>query len=178
MRRIALIVSPTVSRSSGTPSRFDASFFRAHDPLSYIPADHQALKSQSSYTSGLPAFAATSGPFSQTVQRANGSAKHGQYTNPGYAGSIISQDPRAPSTIETSSILGSSVAPSERGGHINNIAYSQSDRLRRRLSFSSLAGVSDLGSVSAVDYKSQDDSADLDALRSQYSHSQAGLTQS
>src|SRR5258708_17871030 len=99
MRRIALIVSPTVSRSSGTPSRFDASFFRAHDPLSYIPADHQALKSQSSYTSGLPAFAATSGPFIQTVQRANRSAKHGQYTNPDYDDSIISHNPRAPSPI-------------------------------------------------------------------------------
>jgi len=168
-----------VARRSGTPSRFDPSFYRTHDPLGYIPSDAQSVKSQATYASGVPAFTANAGPFSQGLQRTNG-AKRAQYGGAGYASSVISQDPGAGSTMETGSVVGSSVAPSERGGPdaANNIAYSQSDRLRRRLSFSSLGGASDLGSsLSALDYKSQDDAADLDDMRSQYSHSQSGFTE-
>ena len=166
-----------MARRSGTPSRFDPSFYRTHDPLGYIPPDAQSVKSQATYASGVPAFTAASGPFSQGIQRTNG-AKRSQYGGAGYASSVISQDPGVGSTIETSSVAGSSVAPSDGPDATNSIAYSQSDRLRRRLSFSSLGGGSDLGSsLSALDYKSQDDAADLDDMRSQYSHSQSGFTE-
>lgn len=59
-----------------------------------------------------------------------------------------------------------------------NIAYSQSDRLRRRTSFgsASVTGQSDLGSLSQYDYKSQDDAADLDDMKSQYAGTQNGVT--
>lgn len=164
-----------MARRSGTPSRFDPSFYRTHDPLGYIPSDAQSVKSQATYASGLPAFTAASGPFSQGLQRANG-AKRSQYGG-SYASSVISQDVGSSSIVDTASVVGSIMgAPSERSAA--SIAYSQSDRLRRRLSFSSLGGASDLGSsLSALDYKSQDDAADLDDMRSQYSHSQSGFTE-
>ena len=82
-----------------------------------------------------------------------------------YAASIISQDAGG-SIADNSSVVG--------GG---SIAYSQSDRLRRRSSFSSVAGGSDMGSLSsAYDYKSQDDAADLDDMKSQYAGTQSGVT--
>ena len=85
-------------------------------------------------------------------------------------------------SADSASVVGSSLggaggAPSERGG--SSIAFSQSDRLRRRGSVSSWAGTSELGSaLSAYDYKSQEDAADLDDVKSQYTstQSQAGLT--
>ncbi|KAJ4478469.1 AAA domain-containing protein [Lentinula aciculospora] len=55
-------------RRSGTPSRFDASFYRTHDALGYISSDVQSLRSQATYSSGLPMFTAT-GPFSASVPR-------------------------------------------------------------------------------------------------------------
>lgn len=120
----------------------------------------------------MPSFSASAGPFAQNGQRLNGTKRAGFG---GYASSVVSQDIGA-NTIDTSSVLGGSVAPSERGAA--SIAYSQSDRLRRRLSQSSLAGVSDLGSnLSALDYKTQDETVDLDDVRSQYSQSQSGFTE-
>lgn len=140
--------------------------------MAYIPSDVQSVKSQATYSSGLPSFAAAAGPFAQNGQRANSSKRPGFAS--GYASSVISQDP-GHSAIDTASLRTgtTSTAPS-----VANIAYSQSDRLRRRLSQSSLAGVSDLGSnLSALDYKSQDEAIDLDDLRSQYSQSQSGFTE-
>ncbi len=60
----------------------------------------------------------------------------------------------------------------------SNLTFSQSDRLRRRSSFgsASVAGASDLGSLSQYDYKSQDDIADLDDMKSQYAGTQSGVT--
>jgi regulator of nonsense transcripts 1 len=165
------------SRRSGTPSRFDAAFYRAHDPLAYISPDPQSVKSQGTYSSGLPDFAAASGSFAhgsfnQNGQRTNGTKRAGFS---GYASSVISQDLGA-SSIDTNSIIGASTAPSERSA--TNIAYSQSDRQRRRLSQSSFAAVSDLGShLSASDYKSQEDGGDLDELRTQLAQSQLGCTE-
>jgi len=40
-----------------------------------------------------------------------------------------------------------------------------------------MAGASELGSMSNFDYKSQDDAADLDDVRTQYSQSQSGVTE-
>jgi regulator of nonsense transcripts 1 len=90
-----------------------------------------------------------------------------------YASSIISQDigPSGSLTDNGSVIGGSERAPS-------SMAYSQSDRLRRRGSFSnsSVAGASDIGSVSQYDYKSQDDAGDMDDMKSQYAGTQSGVT--
>ncbi|KAG8968277.1 hypothetical protein FRC03_008143 [Tulasnella sp. 419] len=166
------------ARRSGTPSRFDPTFYRTHDATGYIPADAQSVKSQATYSSGLPHFAATAGgPFGQQPGR-SGVPKRSGYG--GYASSVISQDvgganTDASSVIGVNSNLGMGGVPT---GSVSgaSIAFSQSDRLRRRLSQSS-----DLGSfASQFDYKSQDDAADLDDMRSQYSHSlasQSGFTE-
>ncbi|RDB22295.1 Regulator of nonsense transcripts 1 [Hypsizygus marmoreus] len=153
------------SRRSGTPSRFDASFYRTHDALGYIPSDVQSLRSQATYSSGLPMFSAP-GPFGAGIPRGVNGAKRSTYS---YASSIVSQD-AGPSITDSSSVVG--------GASIVSMGYSQSDRLRRRTSFgsASVTGASDLGSLSAYDYKSQDDSADLDDVKSQYAGTQSGIT--
>ncbi|KAF8559842.1 ATP dependent helicase [Imleria badia] len=147
---------------SGTPSRFDANFYRTHDALAYIPSDVQSLRSQATYSSGLPMFAATGG-FPPGVPRGPGGAgKRSAYGS--YASSIISQDAGPPSNA---SIGG--------GGLGGSLAFSQSDRLRRRGSFSSAAGT-DMESMSAYDYKSQDGTTDADDMKSQYAGTQPGVT--
>lgn len=154
---------------SGTPSRFDASFYRTHDALGYIPSDVQSLRSQATYSSGLPAMFNAPGPFGPgPIPRGPNGAKRSTYS---YASSIVSQDVGA-SITDSGSVIGGA------GGSGSNIAYSQSDRLRRRSSFgsASVAGQSDLGSLSGYDYKSQDDAADLDDMKSQYAGTQNGVT--
>lgn len=110
----------------------------------------------------------TPSPFGPgPIPRGPNGAKRGTYS---YASSIVSQDAgQSTNLTDSGSVVGSS-GP--------NIAYSQSDRLRRRASFgsTSVAGQSDLGSVSAYDYKSQDDATDLDDMKSQYTGTQSGLT--
>ncbi|KAF8891358.1 ATP dependent helicase [Infundibulicybe gibba] len=155
------VAADPMGRRSGTPSRFDASFYRTHDALGYIPSDVQSLRSQATYSSGLPLFGAP-GPFGPGVPRGPNGAKRSTYS---YASSIISQD-AGPSVTDSGSVLGASMT------------FSQSDRLRRRTSFgsASVAGASDLGSLSQYDYKSQDEAADLDDMKSQYAGTQSGLT--
>lgn len=106
------------------------------------------------------------GPFGPGIPRGTNGAKRSTYS---YASSIVSQD-AGPSVTDNSSVVG--------GGSSVNMAYSQSDRLRRRTSFgsASVAGASDLGSLSQYDYKSQDETADLDDMKSQYAGTQSGLT--
>jgi regulator of nonsense transcripts 1 len=143
--------------NSGTPSRFDASFYRTHDPLNYIPSDVQSLRSQATYSSGLPVFN-TSGPFN-----AGGVGKRSAYGS--YAPSIVSQG-------------GAGDSGSVIGGVSERVGYAQSDRLRRRGSFGSVAGASEVGSLlsSGFDYKSQDEAADMDDMKSQYAATQSGVT--
>jgi regulator of nonsense transcripts 1 len=90
-----------------------------------------------------------------------------------YASSIISQDVAgAPGGTDASSVAGSQFDPN------SSIVFSQSDRLRRRNSLTSMAGTSDVGSLSVYDYKSQDSVIDADDSESQYSHSvQSGVTE-
>lgn len=104
------------------------------------------------------------------MQRPNG-AKRSTYGS--YASSIISQD-AGPAGTDSASVIGSAVGTSDRP--ISSMAYSQSDRLRRRSSFSSTTGASDLGSMSQYDYKSQDDAIDFDDMKSQYTGTQSGVT--
>ena len=110
-----------------------------------------------------------SGPFGSGIQRPNG-AKRSTYGS--YASSVISQD-IGPGGNDTASVIGSTVGISDRA---SSMAYSQSDRLQRRSSFSSMAGTSDLGSLSQYDYKSQDDANDMDDMKSQYAGTQPGVT--
>lgn len=112
-------------------------------------------------------FTGAIGPFGSGTQRTTGGAKRSTYGS--YASSIISQDAGPSSIAETGSAVGSAV-PSDRA---SSMAYSQSDRLRHRLSYASLAGASD--SVSTFDYKSQDDIGD-DDVKSQYAGTQSGVT--
>jgi regulator of nonsense transcripts 1 len=71
-----LLGASAPTASSGTPSRFDASFYRTHDALAYIPSDVQSLRSQATYSSGLPLFSAAA----PCAKRSS------------YASSIVSQD--------------------------------------------------------------------------------------
>jgi regulator of nonsense transcripts 1 len=104
------------------------------------------------------------GPFGPGgIPRGANGAKRSNYS---YASSVVSQDVGIAGT-DTSSVVGGSAA---------SIAYSQSDRLRRRSSFGSVAGTSELGSLSQYDYKSQDEAADLDDMKSQYAGTQSGVT--
>ena len=163
--QLTLFPCTALSRRSGTPSRFDASFYRTHDALGYIPSDVQSLRSQATYASGLPLFGAP-GPFGPGgIPRGVNGGKRSSYS---YASSIVSQD-AGPAGTDTSSVVGGSAA---------SIAYSQSDRLRRRSSFgsASVAGTSELGSLSQYDYKSQDEAADMDDMKSQYAGTQSGVT--
>ncbi|KAF9053236.1 AAA domain-containing protein [Panaeolus papilionaceus] len=156
----------SLSRRSGTPSRFDASFYRTHDAIGYIPSDVQSLRSQATYSSGLPMFSAQSPFATGGIPRGVNGTKRSTYS---YASSIVSQD-AGPSVTDASSVVGAPGA--------NNIAYSQSDRLRRRTSFgsASVAGQSDFAGMSQYDYKSQDETADLDDMKSQYAGTQSGVT--
>ncbi|KAF5388908.1 hypothetical protein D9757_005076 [Collybiopsis confluens] len=178
---------------SGTPSRFDASFYRTHDAVGYIPSDVQSLRSQATYSSGLPMFTAT-GPFSaNNIPGRGAGAKRSMYGST-YASSIISQDV-GPSNSSVSgatdngSVTGGSGAERVNGGagvvgdrdRASNLSFAQSDRLRRRGSFgaSSVAGMTDLGSSISQydDYKNQDsDVGDMDDMKSQYMGTQSGLT--
>ncbi|TFK72708.1 hypothetical protein BDN72DRAFT_293774 [Pluteus cervinus] len=161
------VMSDPLSRRSGTPSRFDASFYRTHDALGYIPSDVQSLRSQATYSSGLPMFGAT-GPFGPGMQRGAAGGKRAY----SYASSVVSQD-AGPAGTDSGSVIGTG----DRASAVS-VAYSQSDRLRRRPSFgsASVTGQSDLGSLSQYDYKSQDDANDMDDMKSQYAGTQSGVT--
>ncbi|KAG9127213.1 ATP-dependent helicase NAM7 [Ceratobasidium sp. 392] len=140
-------------------SAYDNSFYRTHDPLGYIPSDVQSLKSSAS---GLPHFGAAA-PFGPSKQKASVGQK--RPTDVSYASSMISQDVAGtPGGTEASSVAGSQF------DHNGSIVFSQSDRLRRRNSLTSIAGTSHIGSISAYDYKSQDSVIDADDVESQYSH--------
>ncbi|KAG2052850.1 hypothetical protein BDR06DRAFT_1009213 [Suillus hirtellus] len=144
---------------SGTPSHFDTSSYRTHDAFRYIPSDVQSLRSQATYSSELPMFAAAGGFDPGIPHGSGGVGKRSTYGS--YVSSIISQDAGPPSTA---SISGSAMA------------VSQSDCLQRRGSFSSAASASDMASMSEYDYKSQDGTTDVDDVKSQYAGTQSDVT--
>lgn len=112
--------------------------------------DARSVVSQA-YSSNFPIFATGHGPF--VPPHLAGGKRGGTFS--AYAQSIISQD--VPQS-DAASVVGSSIAPSERG-----IAYNQADRLNR----GDLA--SEYGGSSVYDYKSTAGSQ-LDA------QSQSGVT--
>ena len=139
------------SHGNGVPSRFDSSFFRTHDAISHIPSDAQSVRSQATYSSGLPTFSQAGG-YPSSVKRGASSS---------YASSTFSQD--LTSGTDSSSVRDD--ASSVAGGPASSIAYSQADRLRR----GSL-------STSDADYKSQEGNwRDDDDVSSQFSAS--GVTE-
>lgn len=136
------------------PSRFDPDFFRTHDAIGHIPSDAQSVRSQATYSSGLPTFSQSgSTGYPDGVKRGASS----------YASSTYSQD-----LLSSDSQSVRDDASSVAGGPASSIAYSQADRLRR-------ASISLSDDVSSFDYKSQDGRDDDDA-RSSFSTNQSGVT--
>lgn len=132
---------PYGTTTGAAASRFDSAYFRSHDALSQIPSDAQSVRSQATYSSGIPFSQA--GGYPNSVKRGNTSS---------YASSAFSQDLTS-TTDGSSSIGGENGGGRYNEGSINDgassIAYSQADRLRR-----SSISASDV--VSQFDYKSQE----------------------
>ncbi|GAA5990491.1 hypothetical protein JCM11641_007736 [Rhodosporidiobolus odoratus] len=136
-------------RSNGVPSRFDSSFYRTHDAISSIPSDVQSVRSQATYSSGLPTFSQAGSAYPSNIKRGASS----------YAASTLSQDllSSAPSDADSLSVAGGGLGSASTAG---SVSFSQADRL----------SFADGGS----EYKSQggfDDDA-----RTTYTTSQAGMT--
>lgn len=146
---IPLCVAPS-------PSRYDAAYYRTHDPIGYIPPDARSVVSQA-YSSSLPMFQAGA-PF--LPPHLGGAGKRGTYS--AYAQSYASQQALSQAG-DTASIAG---APSER----SSIMSSQWDRLKRRTSAGSISN-SDTG-----DYKTTNDDASTSYAPTSYAQSQAGYT--
>lgn len=150
-----LTLVPFAARGgNGVPSRFDSAFFRTHDAIGSIPSDAQSVRSQATYSSGLPTFSQAGSSYPNGVKRGASS----------YASSTFSQDLLSHTDSQSVRDDASSVA----GGGASSIAFSQADRLRRNsLSLSD--------AVSSFDYKSQRD--DDDDRSTTYTTSQAGTTE-
>ncbi|BGP13779.1 hypothetical protein JCM10213_006389 [Rhodosporidiobolus nylandii] len=134
--------------NSGVPSRFDSSFYRTHDAISSIPSDVQSVRSQATYSSGLPTFSQAGSAYPSNLKR-------GAST---YASSTFSQDllSSAPSDADASSVAGGGVGAASA---IGSVSFSQADRLD-----------------SASEYKSQAGWTNDDDARTTYTTSQAGMT--
>ncbi|GAA5822875.1 hypothetical protein JCM11251_004409 [Rhodosporidiobolus azoricus] len=139
---------------NGLPSRFDSSFYRTHDAISSIPSDVQSVRSQATYSSGLPTFSQAGSTYPSSLKRGAGAAST-------YASSTFSQDllSSAPSDADTASVAGGGIGGANA---IGSVGYSQADRL-------SLADA-------ASDYKSQAGWTNDDDARTTYTTSQAGMT--
>lgn len=150
----AELTAPFAARGgNGVPSRFDSAFFRTHDAIGSIPSDAQSVRSQATYSSGLPTFSQAGSSYPNGVKRGASS----------YASSTFSQDLLSHTDSQSVRDDASSVA-----GGASSIAFSQADRLRRNsLSLSD--------AVSSFDYKSQRD--DDDDRSTTYTTSQAGMTE-
>ncbi|KAJ9091289.1 hypothetical protein QFC21_007278 [Naganishia friedmannii] len=175
---------PTVP---ATASRFDASFYRTHDPVGYIQPDAQSVVSQ--FFGGGNSALSRNGqanpfmpPHLTAGRRGVGNGNNGMsgpYSS--YATSLISQQPD-----DASSVAGS-IAPH---GTTSNISYTQFDRLQHprgqagggRVPGSGDSAYTSNGLRSVVgssvsgseysDYKTDDD----DAMTT-YTQSQAGVTE-
>ncbi|WVW80767.1 hypothetical protein I302_102753 [Kwoniella bestiolae CBS 10118] len=132
--------------------RFDPSYYRTHNTLSFVPSDSQSVISQAITNSAFPLFPP-------------GGSKPKTYT--GYASSVISQQP-TDSGIPTNGNSKGNLTPG-----IGGIGYSQFDRLgggKRRGSFGSEAASA---SMYAYGYKGGDGEDDNMSV----APSQAGMTE-
>ncbi|GAA6006360.1 uncharacterized protein JCM10292_002661 [Rhodotorula paludigena] len=116
--------------SNGLPSRFDSSFYRGHDAISSIPSDAQSVRSQATYSSGLPTFSQAGSAYQSGLKRAGGLGVGGGAAST-YASSTFSQD-------LLSSADGASVRGDDAGGGLlgsgmssaaSSVGFSQADRL-------------------------------------------------
>ncbi|KAM0792340.1 ATP-dependent helicase NAM7 [Microbotryomycetes sp. NB124-2] len=135
------------------PSRFDPAFYRGHDAISSIPSDAQSVRSQATYSSGLPSFSQSgSSVYSNGIKRGAASS----YASSAYSQGFMSSNDAGSMRDDASSIAGG-------GDRASTIALSQADRL-------SMAD-----SMSNFDYKSSQGDFD-DDTRSSFAGSQAGTT--
>lgn len=147
------------------PSRFDAAYFRNHASIGHIPSDVQSVRSQATYSSGLPS---SFGSYPSSMRRggaggAPGVAGSGTASTaaPGstYGGSTFSQDLASTHGGDSvrgddaSSIVGSSV-----------LADSQAARLRR-------------AAATGANLSANDAAASF-AKHHQHQHQQPGMTTS
>ncbi|BGP53780.1 hypothetical protein JCM8202_005552 [Rhodotorula sphaerocarpa] len=111
----------------GLPSRFDSNFYRTHDAISSIPSDAQSVRSQATYSSGLPNFGQTGSGYPSGMKRGGPAST--------YASSTFSQD--LLSSADGASLRGDDVSSIANGGvpgsgmssAASSVGYSQADRL-------------------------------------------------
>ncbi|GAA5954282.1 hypothetical protein JCM21900_005233 [Sporobolomyces salmonicolor] len=137
--------------TNGLPSRFDSSFFRTHDAISSIPSDAQSVRSQATYSSGLPTFSQAGSAYPSSVKRSVSS-----YASSTFSQDLLSSNDASSMRDDASSVAGGGI------GAASSVGFSQADRL-------SMADA-------ASDYKSQAGWRDDDDGRSTYTASQAGMT--
>ncbi|KAK4053831.1 ATP-dependent RNA helicase [Microbotryomycetes sp. JL201] len=134
------------------PTRFDSQYYRGHDAISSIPSDAQSVRSQATYSSGLPTFSQPgASAYSNGIKRGASS-----YASSAYSQGFMSSNDASSMRDDASSIAGG-------GDRASTIALSQADRL-------SMAD-----SMSNFDYKSSHGDFD-DDVRSSFAGSQAGTT--
>ncbi|SGZ22232.1 BQ5605_C022g09458 [Microbotryum silenes-dioicae] len=142
----------------GVPSRFDSSFFRTHDALSSIPSDAQSVRSQATYSSGMPTFSQAGSAYPGSIKRGASS----------YASSTLSQDLHSHAS-DTASVRDD--VSSINGGTAGSLAFSQADRLRRDEEFEASSAYKSLGERAWSSHGDDDDAS------SQYTVSAAGTTE-
>ncbi|GAA5978371.1 hypothetical protein JCM10908_004330 [Rhodotorula pacifica] len=115
------------SSTPGLPSRFDSSFYRTHDAISLIPSDAQSVRSQATYSSGLPTFSQAGSAYPSSMKRGGLAST--------YASSTFSQDLLSSADgasvrgDDTSSIANGGVPGSGMSSAASSVGYSQADRL-------------------------------------------------
>ncbi|SCV69006.1 BQ2448_2026 [Microbotryum intermedium] len=141
----------------GVPSRFD-SFFRTHDALSSIPSDAQSVRSQATYSSGMPTFSQAGSAYPGSIKRGASS----------YASSTLSQDLHSHAS-DTASLRDD--VSSINGGTAGSLAFSQADRLRRDEELDASSRYKSMGERGWSSHGDDDDAS------SQYTMSAAGTTE-
>lgn len=115
------------SSTPGLPSRFDSSFYRTHDAISSIPSDAQSVRSQATYSSGLPTFSQAGSAYPSSMKRGGPAST--------YASSTFSQD--LLSSADGASVRGDDAGSIANGGvpgsgmssAASSVGYSQADRI-------------------------------------------------
>jgi regulator of nonsense transcripts 1 len=115
------------SSTPGLPSRFDSSFYRTHDAISSIPSDAQSVRSQATYSSGLPTFSQAGSAYPSSMKRGGPAST--------YASSTFSQD--LLSSADGASVRGDDASSIANGGvpgsgmssAASSVGYSQADRI-------------------------------------------------